>query len=433
MRLSLSVILLLVFTTSLNLALVQAQSNKLQTCLGCHPKVLAYEHKHTPAAENCEKCHRPNGRTHPVEGVKGFTLVALIPELCNNCHQAKNSKKNVHTPVANGKCLDCHDVHSSVNESLLKYPRTTLCQECHAVGKNVKKSQHKAVTDGKCESCHDVHQSDFNKLIKTESPVLCLPCHDKQKDQAGAKAIHQPFLKDCLLCHLGHNSDTLYLLKNKTPELCFSCHARIKATMQGAEHPHLAVTAQKNCLNCHSPHTSSAAGLLLSDETTTCMNCHKSPVFTDNKPRLNFGQLVLKSTYSHGAISKSGCSGCHMPHSSPNPFLLKGSYREGVFTSPNKESFLICFSCHISELLLQETTHTATGFRNGEQNLHYLHIQGSKTRSCSSCHNVHGAMNRKLIAEKVLFGNWEMPIQFKLLDGGGSCAPGCHSEKTYKR
>jgi len=79
MRLSLSVILLLVFTTSLNLALVQAQSNKLQTCLGCHPKVLAYEHKHTPAAENCEKCHRPNGRTHPVEGVKGFTLVALIP------------------------------------------------------------------------------------------------------------------------------------------------------------------------------------------------------------------------------------------------------------------------------------------------------------------------------------------------------------------
>ena len=404
-----------------------------QGCLDCHAKVMENANKHIPASKKCEICHKPNGKTHPVEGVKGFTLVEAVPDLCYQCHDAKNDQKNVHTPVAGGKCLGCHNPHSSANEALLKYPKATLCQECHDIDMSGKKSQHKAVTDGNCMACHDAHQSNFRKQLKSESPELCTPCHEKQKAMLGSKTVHPPFSKNCLICHSGHNSDTLSLLKQSAPRLCYDCHDDVKASVQETAYPHIAIRIRKTCLNCHSPHASDEKKLLIEDEAKTCTSCHNKSVTLDDKPTVNMKLLLQNSTFTHGELSKKGCSGCHMPHGSANRFRLSGEYAEGIFTSPNKETFLICFNCHKSELLLAQTTETATHFRNGNQNLHYLHIQGSKTRNCNTCHSVHGALNSKLIAEKVPFGKWEMPIRFRILEKGGSCTPGCHSEKTYQR
>jgi predicted CXXCH cytochrome family protein len=433
MRPTLALILILSGLLTLSVAFIPAPGKNPQPCLECHSIVMEKNIRHAPALENCEKCHKARGKTHPVEGVKGFTLVAEVPELCNNCHPAKNDNGNVHTPVAGGKCFSCHDVHSSDNESLLKYPKAGICLECHDADMSGKKSQHRAVSDGNCQSCHDVHQSDFKKQLKSESAELCLNCHVKMKSLIDAKTVHPPFRKNCLICHFGHSSDTLHLLKDKTPDLCFGCHDDIQANIQEAKHPHEAVAMKKNCMNCHSPHASGEEKLLVASEIKTCVVCHNKSGSPDKKPMVNMRQLVLTSTYNHGTISKTGCSGCHLPHGSQNPFILNGSYREGVFISANKENFLICFSCHKTGLVMDEMTETATGFRNGKQNLHYLHIYGSKARTCTSCHNVHGAMNSKLVAEKVPFGSWEMPIRFKYIDDGGSCAPGCHSEKAYKR
>jgi len=268
------------------------------------------------------------------------------------------------------------------------------------------------------------------------SKQVCLDCHKKVLDQ---RYKHVAAEKDCANCHLSngktHPEEGVkgFTLVGETPELCLGCHNEIRKVLKEASHRHPVMTQGKNCLNCHSPHASAEKHLLIEDETKNCIECHNKSVSQYNKPIRNIRQLVLSNTYTHGDISKSGCSGCHNPHGSPNLFMMIGSYPEGVYTSANKESFLVCFTCHNSKLLLDESTKTATGFRNGTENLHYFHIHGSKTRICNSCHNVHGAMNSQLIADKVPFGTWEMPIHFKTIENGGSCTPGCHAEKVYRR
>nr|MDA3952452.1 OmpA family protein [Bacteroidales bacterium] len=75
----------------------------------------------------------------------------------------------------------------------------------------------------------------------------------------------------------------------------------------------------------------------------------------------------------------------------------------------------------------------ATNFRNGNVNMHYLHINGEKGRSCNTCHDVHGTKGKFLISDKVLFGNWEMDMNYVVKEFGGSCATGCHAEEEYNR
>lgn len=205
-------------------------------------------------------------------------------------------------------------------------------------------------------------------------------------------------------------------------QACLECHPKL------GDQKYKHADAEKKCSTCHisngktHPLQGEKGFNLAAPTPDLCYNCHE-----------DIRKLAHSSTWSHAGISKSGCSCCHMTHGSPNPHLLQGTYREELYATSNKENFLVCFTCHNGDLLLEETTKTATGFRDGDKNLHFLHIQGSKTRTCTSCHNVHGSMNPRLIAEKVPFGKWEMPIQFHYSDNGGSCTPGCHSEKTYKR
>ena len=116
-----------------------------------------------------------------------------------------------------------------------------------------------------------------------------------------------------------------------------------------------------------------------------------------------------------------------------NPFLLSKPFPSGSYAPAVKENFAMCFNCHKSELMEKPVTTTATGFRNGDKNLHAVHINGEKGRSCVICHNPHGATNDHLINDKTTFGNWEMPIRFKPLENGGSCQPGCHAERKYER
>ena len=85
------------------------------------------------------------------------------------------------------------------------------------------------------------------------------------------------------------------------------------------------------------------------------------------------------------------------------------------------------------KLLDAEETEWGTNFRNGDRNLHQLHINGNKGRNCRMCHNLHGSSQKFLIEEKVGFGNWEMKMNFVPEEQGGSCLPGCHGRLTYKR
>ena len=74
-----------------------------------------------------------------------------------------------------------------------------------------------------------------------------------------------------------------------------------------------------------------------------------------------------------------------------------------------------------------------TRFRDGEVNLHRLHVNREKGRTCRACHEVHASKNPFHIRDAVPFGGrgWQLEIRFKKAETGGSCAPGCHVERAY--
>ena len=98
------------------------------------------------------------------------------------------------------------------------------------------------------------------------------------------------------------------------------------------------------------------------------------------------------------------------------------------------EDYALCFSCHSQDLVLTKETSNLTDFRNGDLNLHYLHVnKPQRGRTCRSCHATHASNLPKHIRESVPFGTWSLPIEFKKTQTGGSCAPGCHLPKKYDR
>lgn len=77
-----------------------------------------------------------------------------------------------------------------------------------------------------------------------------------------------------------------------------------------------------------------------------------------------------------------------------------------------------------------------TNFRDGDLNLHYLHVnRDKKGRSCRTCHEIHGSDLPAHVATSVPFegSGWPLPIGFKKTPSGGSCAPGCHKPYGYDR
>ncbi|MCD4729653.1 MAG: cytochrome c3 family protein [Bacteroidales bacterium] len=411
--------------------MVLAQTGtETKSCIDCHANLMEHNVKHEVATDDCENCHMANGNEHPQEGVKGFDLGDQVPALCFMCHE-ENTKSNIHPP-AEEECLMCHSPHSSANMALLTFsPPAVLCADCHEMEMTQKPVKHKPVEDGFCSDCHDPHQSEFSSFLKAEKPQLCMNCHVSQQMQTGLKNIHLPFEDDCANCHETHSADVEKLLIQQIPDLCYNCHDT--PIPENARVVHKVVNDEKGCANCHSPHASEYEMLLIKNGKDLCLSRHSKTIKTEDKILANIGKLLKKGNVVHGAIEGDGCTVCHNPHASEQPLLLNAAFPTGQYVAATVENFDLCFICHDSEILIAEFSTTATNFRNGDQNLHYLHINGEKGRNCNVCHNVHGAANEHLISEKVKFGNWEMPVQFKIVENGGSCNTGCHAEKTYLR
>jgi predicted CXXCH cytochrome family protein len=196
---------------------------------------------------------------------------------------------------------------------------------------------------------------------------------------------------------------------------------------------HKIVIEKNSCINCHSPHSSSQEKLIKAESIELCLSCHNKSISTAEKKLTNIKQLLKNSKVMHGAIEQEGCSGCHAAHASRYPSLLTAAFPAGEYTSAQPDSFALCFNCHDKALLIDEVVKTETNFRNENQNLHFTHINGDKGRNCNVCHDMHGSQSDHLIAGKVKFGNWEMPMNYNSRENGGSCLTGCHSEKKYDR
>ncbi len=223
--------------------------------------------------------------------------------------------------------------------------------------------------------------------------------------------------KKCSHCHkapLAHPEENTPAVKNKA--LCLECHQKT------FDHDNLhAPAAAGHCQACHTAHPNGNKFQIHKRDKSICYDCH-DPVVKD-------GDTML-----HGEIAKNQCGSCHAVHGSAYQNLLRANYSSSFFNDYTEEQYQLCFRCHKIDLLLHPKTSYNTNFRDGKRNLHYLHVNRStKGRSCKFCHKIHSGREPKLMATTVSFGDWQMPVNFKINENGGKCSPGCHVPMSYDR
>ena len=228
-----------------------------EECIDCHKDHMEHEVMHMPAEDACDNCHMSTGDTHPQDGIRGFTLMDRLPDLCFYCHEESISPSHGHQPVEKKECLSCHDVHGSSEAVLLKSPEQELCLSCHNRTYKTDSTEtinirqlilpnrmvHSAITGGGCIICHQSHGSEFRALLieqypeeeyvpaMTENFELCFQCHDTDIMNAeetewgtsfrnGARNLHQLHIngnkgRNCRLCHNLHGSSQKFLVEEK--------------------------------------------------------------------------------------------------------------------------------------------------------------------------------------------------------------------------
>jgi predicted CXXCH cytochrome family protein len=405
----------------LGIAVVASRGAAAQnTCVSaqCHATLLTPTTVHA-ATDSCDSCHESVATPHPQKGKKTFKLSQEPPELCYACHDAFGKKSDIHPPVAEFMCTTCHDPHASAEPKLLVQPLKELCESCHE-DKTKFKNLHGPVSAGDCTACHNPHESDIKPLLLKPADDLCVGCHVDVQELLKKADVHPALEGGCTSCHNPHGSDFPKLLPEQGAPVCFPCHGDIEDKVTTSPVVHGAVTSEAACASCHSPHASDNAKLLRNPEKDTCVGCHKT--------------IVTKNmTVLHGPIADGKCTPCHDPHGGPNPKLLVREFPLDPYVPYTDQEYALCFGCHKRDLVQYADTSFATGFRDGERNLHFVHVNKPKGRSCVLCHDVHGGNSPKLIAVSVPFGKWSLPLKFEKTETGGSCAPGCHQPKVYDR
>jgi len=188
----------------------------------------------------------------------------------------------------------------------------------------------------------------------------------------------------------------------------------------------------KPCTLCH-PSKVSGPGLHGALEGNRCTPCHKisngnhqidhrySEV-KDRTSRLCYechnDQYREKSV--HPPILDNDCLGCHTPHSSAHGNLLKAPLGH------------LCFQCHKRALVDDEKTVVATGFRDGNINLHYLHAR-KHALACLACHHAHSGSQDHLIRAVGGSGSSKVTLTYQAAPTGGSCTTSCHDGAGYVR
>jgi len=394
----------------------------------CHGDIKGSEFLHGPVnLMQCEPCHVP------IQGRHEFTPVAKGQALCQTCHEVEAPKSVVHAPFA-ADCTACHDPHGADNRHLMKGgDGADACMSCHDSVTKDMTHLHGPVAAGECLACHSPHQSDNKGLLVEPRAQLCLGCHiDVQHDMEKAVSIHQPVKEACAGCHDPHGGTNKFFHPATGADLCKSCHADFLNEAATAKFPHSPMTADKECQACHAPHASSQAGLLGSDTKTLCLGCHDKEVHGAGGEIYNVAERLQDATFVHGPIRDNNCVACHKAHGSEFAAILTKSFPDGFYAPYEKGAYDLCFECH-DRTVIEDPKTATTGFRDGNRNLHFLHVNREKGRTCRACHDEHAAVQDKNIRSEVPFGRWMMKVQFTPTETGGTCETGCHVPYTYDR
>jgi predicted CXXCH cytochrome family protein len=412
------------------------------TCItgDCHPKFRDGRFLHGPLKEegSCIKCHNPHGSEN-----RNF-LKYFGGDLCYSCHTDAERMiggiEYIHYPVKKGECTACHEPHKSDLEYHLKRKTIDgLCAGCHGDVMAREKYLHTPVKSGDCTACHMPHVSKHKGLLADSGSALCVKCHKVREEEFNNKYIHGPVKKNCYICHDPHGSPSIYHLRTRKDEdgnyipaekplqeLCLGCHRKldpeIADQIEKGKVTHDPVVKDK-CTVCHTPHSTNYRKQLRAPLDKICYSCHKK-----------MEELITGSLYKHGPVRINECAQCHLPHGSENRKLLRSQLSEEFTNTFKMENFSLCFNCHNPEMVLRKNSRI-TGFRNGRENLHYVHVnRKKKSRNCQTCHDIHASDQEKLIREKIPYeGSITITMEFTKKETGGDCVTGCHKPKKYDR
>ena len=157
-------------------------------------------------------------------------------------------------------------------------------------------------------------------------------------------------------------------------DTCVVCHENYDKTIEATKHGFRAnertPAAQRGCESCHGPgeaHASDPANVKpiqlgrvpAAEANAQCVACH------------NRGPHALWDGSQHENRNVA-CRDCHSVHSSEGPGLMQAKTQQ-----------LTCARCH----------QTVT---NKQQRFNHMPVREGKM-TCSSCHNVHGSVNVKLL------------------------------------
>ncbi len=399
---------------------------------GCHDSYAKRKFQHGPAeGASCDACHEAvAGKPH------AFKFVVEPAKLCAECHEPHEGKVR-HKPYAADKCAICHDTHASDTKYLLKAASMAeLCWTCHENFNEKLKFVHGPAAVGACSACHNSHASDHASLLRSDATKLCTSCHEAVGGRVTtAEHKHPPAVDDCTSCHSGHGANNRLSLKAAAPELCLDCHDDIGEAVTAGAVKHKAVSGEGSCGACHDPHGSAIGNLLKEQPMALCMKCHDKAIQSKDGKIEGLGKLLADNPDHHGPIRDKNCTACHeQVHGGSHFRLLGGTYPRKFYSPYDEANYDFCFKCHGADLVRAARSTTLTGFRNGDQNLHYLHVnRKDKGRTCRSCHATHASLKPKHITESVPFGSWDLPIEFEKTETGGGCSPGCHKAYRYDR
>ncbi len=399
----------------------------------CHADVKAYSVLHGPVVANtCNACHK-------LTSVKAhtFELARQKAELCTYCHEFDTGMLPVvHKPVIAGECLGCHNPHGGTGNSFVRGATSAeLCGRCHESVAFGKKFLHHPVQTGECNTCHASHASKYPKLLNAVGTDLCLSCHDEFKAQmAKVEFKHKALEEGCTRCHDAHGSAYPMEVTQSVPDLCLSCHETIKDSTTAA-YKHPAALGDRACLTCHTAHGGNLARLMSDLPVRICMNCH------DKEIQMKGGGVVAAvaevnepAMFKHSPIRDGQCGGCHSTHGGDRPLLLRRAFPTEFYQRFSADKYDLCFGCHDEQLAEHEQAWNLTNFRNGDRNLHFVHVsKGEQGRSCRACHSTHASKYDQLIRDWVQFGKWRLPIAFQKTPTGGTCQTGCHPAFSYDR
>ncbi len=385
-----------------------------------------------------------------------FTLLFLFCWLLLPICSAEAAKKFQHQPFVDKSCESCHTSDKPDGADLSAQP-PELCYQCH--DRFAGKYQHSPSSIGACLFCHNPHEADQAKLLNEPPAALCFQCHDQLEQEMNRKGntVHAPAQDDCTSCHSPHASDIgTKLLKKDIVRLCTDCHIKEgisqPADFDRVTQKHQPLETAQSCATCHNPHASPLGGYLLAEPMDLCLTCHGEDMpGKDGKILPGITRLLKENPSHHGPIKEKNCSGCHNPHGSDFYRILRAAYPDGFYVDGySRDKFQLCFTCHKAEAMELKETTTLTNFRNGGKNLHFLHVNREKGRSCRACHATHASKQPKHLREAVPFGksDWPLKLQYRVeysnpatgepctepsascVQSGGSCVA-CHARLTY--